>query len=334
MNDIKKYKLHTPVVLFIFKRIETTLQIISRIAQVKPNRLYIISDYGRNDEEVEIVLNCRAAVEKAITWECEVIKDYALENRGVYKNIGEGALRVFEKEEKAIFLEDDNLPEVSFFTFCEEMLEKYKNEERILWICGTNYLGQFNGRSASYGFTRHMLPCGWASWGKKFVRYYDYSFSLLSDDKVKREIKYKFETRRLYYHYKMNWDNELKRIKEGLQPSSWDYQMCLTIRAKDLIGIIPYKNQIKNIGVDENSTHLGSTMQNIMTKRFCGMPSYPLNYPFIDPKKLEIDNDQDSKLEKIIVPPLNHRVKVKIVSLIKRIFKISENNSIRSLFSK
>lgn len=334
MDNIKRMQLRTPVVIFTFKRIDTTLEILKRIAQVKPKKLYIVSDYGRDEKEVEMVLKCRHEVEKAITWECEVIKDYALENRGVYKNIGEGALNVFEKEEKAIFLEDDNLPEASFFAFCEEMLEKYESEERILWICGTNYLGFLKDRTASYGFTKHMLPCGWASWGEKFIKYYDCNFSLLKDDKVRNEIINRFETRRLYRHYKMNWDNEIKRIEGGLLPSSWDYQMCLSIRANDLLGILPYKNQIRNIGVDENSTHLGNSMENIMTRRFCGMSSYSLNYPIIHPEKIEVDTDQDAKLEKIIVPPLYHRIKVRTVNFIKKIFKIGENESIRSILFK
>ena len=76
-------------------------------------------------------------VEFLINWDCEVIKNYAKENRGVYQNIGEGARWVFEREEKAIFLEDDNLPETSFFRFASEMLEKYETAPEVLWICGT-----------------------------------------------------------------------------------------------------------------------------------------------------------------------------------------------------
>lgn len=92
-----------PVCLFIFQRKDTVLRIIDKISQVKPKKMYLISDQGRNDEEIARVLECREAVENAINWDCEVIKDYAEKNRGVFENIGMGALRVFEKEETAIF---------------------------------------------------------------------------------------------------------------------------------------------------------------------------------------------------------------------------------------
>lgn len=105
--------------MFIFKRKDTVLRIIDRIREVKPKTFYIIADAGRNDEEKALVRECREAVEKAIDWECNLIKNYAKENRGVHAQIGMGALWVFEREERAIFLEDDNLPEVLSLSIVE-----------------------------------------------------------------------------------------------------------------------------------------------------------------------------------------------------------------------
>ena len=146
-------KFDIPVVLFIFKR-EKAVEIIKRLSIVKPTKLYILADQGRDDIERKAVKKCREKVEAAIDWECEVIKNYANENRGVYQNIGEGAKWVLKKEKWAIFLEDDNLPEVTFFEFCKEMLERYEDDSRILWICGTNYLCEyFLKYNVSYVFT-------------------------------------------------------------------------------------------------------------------------------------------------------------------------------------
>ena len=108
-----------PVVLFIFKR-DKAVEIVNRIAEVQPRKLYILADQGRNAEERLLAEECRKKVEAAITWDCEVIKNYADENRGVYQNIGQGAIWVLKQEKWAIFLEDDNLPEPSFFPFCKE----------------------------------------------------------------------------------------------------------------------------------------------------------------------------------------------------------------------
>ena len=97
-----------PICLFMFQRKDTVLRIIERISHVKPKKIYLMCDQGRNNEEKQRVAECREAAEKAIDWKCEIIKDYASENRGVFDNIGMGAMRVFEHEETAIFLEDDN----------------------------------------------------------------------------------------------------------------------------------------------------------------------------------------------------------------------------------
>ena len=110
-----------PIVLFIYRRKSTLPQIVSRIAEVKPKKFYIIADGPRNDKENKEVIECRELVESLITWDCEVIKNYSIENRGVYNNIGGGAQWVFEREEKAIFIEDDNLPEVTFFDYAKEL---------------------------------------------------------------------------------------------------------------------------------------------------------------------------------------------------------------------
>ena len=103
-----RYKVKNPIALFLFKRKDTVLRIIDQIRKVQPDRIYLLSDQGRSLEEKCRVQETRDAVEAAIDWPCEVIKLYAEANRGVYENIGLGAKRVFESEERAIFLEDDN----------------------------------------------------------------------------------------------------------------------------------------------------------------------------------------------------------------------------------
>ncbi len=106
-----------PIALFLFKRVEKTCQIIKKIAEIQPAKLYLIGDGGRDEEEQALAEECRRAAEAAISWDCEVITNYAESNRGVYENIAGGAKWVFEREDKAVFLEDDNMPEISFFAF-------------------------------------------------------------------------------------------------------------------------------------------------------------------------------------------------------------------------
>lgn len=318
-----------PVAIFIFKR-DKAVDIVKRIGEVRPKKLYILADHGRNEAEQLLVEECRKKVENAIDWECEVIKNYAEENRGVYENIGEGAKWVLRREKWAIFLEDDNLPEVTFFDFCKQMLEKYENDKRILWICGTNYLGNYSQKDGlSYVFTRHMLPCGWASWADKFETVYDGQLLLCENPKAMKRAKKNYYNNAVYHQYRISWMGEYNRIKAGKKPLSWDYQMDLTIKAHGLYGICPVKNQIKNIGVDEFSAHGGTSLNMIMTKRFCGMDSYPIDCPLVHPDKVDIDPIFEKKIAKIILFPLGLRIRLRVGMFLRKFIKVPEGKSLK-----
>ena len=323
-----------PVVLFIFKR-DKAVEIVKRIGQVKPQKLYIMADQGRNAEEKAQAEQCRQAVEAAIDWECEVVKNYAEENRGVYGNIGLGAIWVLQRERWAIFLEDDNLPEESFFPFCKEMLERYEDDTRILWICGTNYLGNYVPENAdSYVFTRHMLPCGWASWSNKFERFYDGELKLTEDRTVMQRIGNVYCNKKVYKQYKSSWMAEKHRLEAGQRPISWDYQMDFTIKANNLFGICPCKNQIKNIGVDEFSIHGGTSLDMIMTQRFCGMESVPLEFPLQHPAALLTDPVFEEEIGKIILLPWQLRMRAKISKCIRKVVRIPKGKSVKQFIKE
>lgn len=323
-----------PVALFIFKRLKA-VDIVKRIGQIKPKKLYILADNGRNDEEKKLAEECRRQVEAAVNWDCEIIKNYAEENRGVYENIGEGAKWVLRQEKWAIFLEDDNLPEVSFFRFCEEMLKRYEYDTRILWICGTNYLGDYKPEDgASYVFTRHMLPCGWASWGNKFEKFYDGNLSLCDNPVVMDRVKDVYCNKTVYEQYKGCWMGEYRRIKSGQKPISWDYQMDLTVKANNLFGICPCKNQIKNIGVDEFSIHGGKSFSMVMTQRFCGMDSYEIDFPLKHPQTLLIDPVFEKRIGDIITYPFRIRFKAKLSRLLKRILRVPQGKSVKNFIKE
>ena len=218
-------------------------------------------------------------------------------------------MRVFQHEETAIFLEDDNLPEVTFFPYCKEMLERYKENDRIVWVCGTNYLADYsNDTNDSYMFTQHLLPCGWASWKKKFEKYYDAYFSNFNSSVIAR-MKPGYRNNPLYKQQIEVIQRERDRMKNGKPFRSWDYQMCFSIRANDLLGISPAKNQIKNIGVDAFSEHGGVTFADKMTKRFCGMDSHPLEFPLKHPATILIDPVYEAKIGNIILYPLDWRIR-------------------------
>lgn len=318
-----------PVVLLLFKRKEAALKIIERLKRVEVSKLYIIADQGRTKEEKKQVKEARMAVESAIDWNCEVIKNYAEANRGVYGNIALGAKWVFSLEEWAIFLEDDNLPEETFFPYCEEMLKCYRDDNRILWICGTNYLGKYKPENGvSYMFTRHMLPCGWASWSDKFLKYYDGEMKVLDNSWVEKRFLDDFPSKAMSDVYIKPLQRYQEEIKQGKNPDSWDYQMCLSIRTNSMYGISPVNNQIKNIGVDINSEHGGNSMQKIMTRRFCGMDSYPLEFPLVHPTIVMTDIKYEHLIDNIVTPPISKRLRHQIAKRVKKILGKKENESL------
>lgn len=319
-----------PVVLFFFLRSDTTLRIIERIREVRPTKLYLFSDGPRSEKEKKQIIEARKSVENSIDWECEVIKKYEDENRGVFHQIGLGAKWVLTQEENAIFLEDDNLPEVTFFYFAKEMLDRYKNDDRILWICGTNYLQKYTPMdNSSYVFTKHLMPCGWASWGAKFNKFYDEKLALVEDDVIVRKTKSEYTNQKLYKQQLRSLRSEKYRVKKGQRPSSWDYHMAFSIRANGLYGICPCNNQIENIGVDEFSIHGGTSFQKVMTKRFCGISSFPMEFPLKHPNVVLPDYNFEKKVDKIILYPLNLRLKAAIIRTIKKLIGKNEFESIR-----
>jgi len=329
------YKSNTPVVLFIFKRIDKSLKIIERIREVQPDTVFLISDAGRNEQEQQTVEKCRDCIENAIDWPCKIIKNYAKKNEGCFNRIGLGAIWVFTQVDRAIFLEDDNLPALSFFRYCDELLEKYADSKNVLWICGTNYLKKFKFKNnASYGFTQHMLPCGWASWSDKFTKNYDSDFSQMNSEETMERIKREYLSKRLYEYDFGRWNSEYQRKKNGTRYISWDYQMCFSIRASQCVGIVPKYNQIENIGVDMDSIHGGSSFLNIMTRRFCGVRKTELEFPLNHPNSIELNKKFEKMTEKIVTPPrrmvIIHKIKVKI----RHMLKIPDGVSIYKAFKK
>lgn len=320
-----------PIVVIFFKRKHKTVQIINRIKEVKPSKLYLISDGARNQEEQKLVHECRVAVEESIDWPCEIIKNYAEENEGVYNRIGLGAKWVLEREEYAIFLEDDNLPEITFFEYCRELLLKYKDDTRIFWICGTNYLGDYKSpNDASYVFTQHMLPCGWATWSNKFLKFYDGNLELYQDKYIRENLKYQYKRSALYKQHNYLIKSEYTRIMNNKRPGSWDYQMAFSIKVNNLLGIAPAKNQIKNIGVDQYSTHGGTSLNNPMTKRLTGMDSFALEFPLKHPLSVMVDGDFDRKTESTITMPLWYVLGIRGAKIIRKVLNISEGVSLSS----
>ena len=208
------------------------------------------------------------------------------------------------------------------------MLEKHKNEPKVLWVCGTNYLESYTpSDGASYVFTKHLMPCGWASWSDKFLKHYDGQVSLLDEPAVVERLESQYDNKALYKQQIELSLMERKRILTGKKPSSWDYQMEFAVRVNGLYGISPKNNLIENIGVDEHSIHGGNTMNNPMVKRFCSIKSYGLEFPLVHPVAILPDTLYEKRVGEIILQPYWFRAKKDLVGSFRNKLSMPDNVS-------
>lgn len=310
-----------PVCLFTYQRKDTVERIVEVLRQVRVSKLYLLSDQGKTDEVKARVQEVREFLKTSIDWDCEVIYDFAEENRGVFKNIGLGAVNILRKERYCIFIEDDNLPDPSFFPYCKELLEKYENDPKIYMICGTNYGEKTNYSDDSYYIVKALLPCGWASWSNKFEKHYDQTLEKFDDKKFRKEYIKKYHNKALAKQQLESIMNERKRYLDSGSFRSWDYHMIASLMNDDLLVISPKVNLIRNIGIDDLGTHNHKKKTNLMTERFCEIPTHTLKTPLIHPKEIQINKGYQKYCDKVILLPFWFRVKHSLALLKNKLFK-------------
>ncbi|MBF0300827.1 MAG: glycosyltransferase family 2 protein, partial [Oligoflexia bacterium] len=164
MIDIEhdQYIVKNPVIFIVYNRPELTKIIFEEIRKVKPKILFVIADGPKYIEQSQICQLTRDII-KNVDWECEIHKNFSPINIGCRTRVSSGLSWAFEKTEAAIIIEDDILPDPTFFRFCDEMLERYKDDERVMMISGTNVL-QISNSNDSYFFSRYPAIWGWATW--------------------------------------------------------------------------------------------------------------------------------------------------------------------------
>lgn len=245
-----EFVFQTAVVFCVFNRLETTRKVFEVIRNAKPPRLYIIADAARESVpgEREKVDAVRKYIEGNIDWECEVFQNYASANMGCGKRIPDGISWVFEREEQAIILEDDCVPDLSFFRYCQEMLEYYKDDERILMISGNNPYAKCYQSSEDYLFSKVPFIWGWATWRRAW-KLYDYDLKSLPENRKNPIFKQIFPLR-AYWAYMAEFETVYRHKFDA-----WDYQWLYTAIINDKLCIVPAENHVLNVGICEDSTH-------------------------------------------------------------------------------
>lgn len=246
-------QLNTPVALIIFKRPDTTEKVLETIRQAKPTKLFVIADGPRTDrpDEVEKCEAARAIIDR-VNWDCEVLKNYSETNLGCGKRVSSGLNWVFDNVEEAIILEDDCVPDLSFFPFCEELLERYKYDNRVTSISAHNVEYGNKRTQYSYYFSRYWYCWGWATWRRAW-QHYDFKMKLWQEVKsanLLNEILMDSQAARYW--------TEFFHLTHDGHINTWDYQWLFACWLQGGLSIIPNVNLVANIGFDADSTHTKS----------------------------------------------------------------------------
>lgn len=278
-----------PILFLIFNRFNTTQKVFEVIRKYKPNKLYIASDGPRQSihDEDKIILNLREKMLDSINWPCDVRTLFRNENLGCKKSVSAALDWFFKNEEQGIILEDDCLPNESFFRFCNELLEKYKNNEKIAMISGNNF--NINKiREADYYFKRIPHIWGWASW-RRVWKNYDIKMSDYPDFKKNKRIKGLWSEKKVQNYYidifDKVYDNKI---------NTWDYQLTYSIFKNNRLCICPNKNLVSNIGFISNSTHTS-----VKNKKISNLPTEEINFPLCHPRRVEYDYLNDKYVNDI-----------------------------------
>ena len=256
------------VLMLFFNRPETFEKVFDAVRQARPSRLFLFQDGARNEKDVLRMEQCRKIAEN-IDWQCEVYRNYQEKNLGCMTAGFTSHRWAFSNTDKCIVIEDDVLPDQSFFKFCKEMLDRYENDTRITMVAGFNVDEETPYMPYSYFFTSAFSIWGWASWSR-VVSQWDGEYSFLNDDFAVKQLTNLIKQR----GYRKDFIKMCQDHRE--------FWACMLFNSG--MAVMPKKNLIKNIGASDDSTHFSSlkTMPRRM-RRIMTMPVHQLEFPLVHP---------------------------------------------------
>lgn len=291
---MENYMCKTPVLLIFFNRPETFRQVFESVKRVKPPVLYLVQDgarESRREEDVKKIEMCREIVEN-IDWECEVYRNYSEKNMSCDPRVFSGISWAFETAERLIILEDDCVPGMDFYYFCDELLERYKQDERVQMICGTERMGSNPICKDSYYFSYVTAGCGWATWKRVWKDVEKYRDLKFMDDPYTMRLLEKWTdgyTTGIYKGYRKNLEKNREILRKKGKINSWETMLCLSGILESRAAISPVVNLVSYIGNSDDATHGGNikTLPRHFQKLFSNMSrNFPLEKPLKHPKSM------------------------------------------------
>ncbi len=290
---MKKWEIDVGVLLIFFARPDTFKQVFERVREAKPKVLLLWQDGPRegNEKDIKGIEECRKIAEN-IDWECEVHRNYHENNMGCDPSTFLSHKWAFSIVDKCIVLEDDQLPDLSFFPYCKELLDRYENDERINHICGYNMLGESKDCKSDYLFWYNGSGA-WASW-RRVAEGWDSTYSFLHDEYNMKNVKTRHG--KLFDEW---YKSGIKHEKSGRE--FWESILGFDCILNNRVAIIPRVNLASNIGLTEESTHSNAELK-LLTKKQRKMFNNPLremHFPMKHPKYVVPDYGYFDELTKI-----------------------------------
>ena len=295
-----------PVAIIIYNRADYSAALYEKLQELKPSRLYIIADGPKNQTDYSLCQKTRSVFD-TIGWDCHVTRIFSETNLGCGARVFSGLNEVFRAEDRAIILEDDCIPSQPFFSFCNEVLEKFKDDSRFMHISGSNFTPERSNDEFSCVYSKYGHIWGWATW-KRAWSLFDYQMSDWPVIREKEVLKYFFHSRKEYNFFLRHFDTYFH------DPSKpWGYRWMYARLINNGISVIPKKNLITNIGADGTYNTSGINNKSLFKQ---GSSDFAVEqYP---PYSVYNNWFDDYHFEKHIYYRKNYRLKSRLNKLLKR----------------
>lgn len=273
------------VALFIFNRPDTTRAVVGALRAVRPPVLYVVADGPRPGwaDDRERCRDARRVIDADVDWMCDVSWLTSETNQGVARSVATGVSWVLDQEDRAVFLEDDCVPEPTFFRFCDEILERYRDDTRVSQVCGTNRLIEWKADRQSYHFAYYGSAWGWATWRRAWARF-DPLLTSWEDPELRAGVEARLGDAQEYRYFA-----EICSRTRRDPFKTWDYEWAFAQIAHDGLTVIPSVNLVTNVGFGPGATH---TVRRPLTAL---QESRPMTFPLRPPPTVAPDREYDHK---------------------------------------
>lgn len=282
--------LRVSVLLIIRNRPLLTSRILDVIRQARPTRLLVSADGPDTDQ---LCTETRRVVQDCVDWECDLLTRFSPKRAGCKKAVSDALNWAFDLCEELIVLEDDCLPNLSFFQFCEEMLHRYRMSAEVMQICGSNLTG-FTPQHGSYYFSRFGPIWGWASWRRAW-QHYDVEMRKWPATRDRGQLKELCDGM-----FERNWRRQVFDDTHDGRIDTWDYQWAFAKMLKGGINVIPTRNLISNLGFGEGATH---TLNECDPR--AALKTEMIDWPLAHPERIELSAKADQEyLNRVVGLPV------------------------------